>query len=252
MATNETRNDRLSALSDLKDYKIAKDNPDVIGWRVVGADGESLGVVKDLIVDMNAMKARYLSVVADRSFFNTDRDQYMLVPIGAAALDKKGKNVFVSSIDSRSIGHYPIYQGGPVPEDYEYAVRDNFRKTQHETLADSREDDNENYKREFDDALNREPDHRREISNDFYNDEAYNEDRFYTSEHEVRDQRYAMRDEDKANYDTYSTDDLHREENQPKTVEDSIATIERLESLRKRGSITEEEFTILKRRALDI
>lgn len=243
---NEERNDRLAALGNLRDYKVAKDNPDVIGWRVVGADGESLGVVKDLIVDIHAMKARYLSVVADRSFFNTEKDQYILVPIGAAALDKKGKNIFVSSIDSRSIGHYPVYPGGPIPEDYEYAIRDHFHRSQRETIADS----DDNYKRDFDSALHNEDAERRHISNDFYNDDAYNEERFYTSDREV--QRRTVRDHTKPDYSAYTHDDLRSEDRKPKTVEDSISTIERLEDLRDRGSITEEEFILLKKRALDL
>lgn len=243
---NEERNDRLAALGNLRDYKVAKDNPDVIGWRVVGADGESLGVVKDLIVDIHAMKARYLSVVADRSFFNTEKDQYILVPIGAAALDKKGKNIFVSSIDSRSIGHYPVYPGGPIPEDYEYAIRDHFHRSQRETIADS----DDNYKRDFDSALHNDDAERRHISNDFYNDDAYNEERFYTSDREV--QRRTVRDHTKPDYSAYTPDDLRSEDRKPKTVEDSISTIERLEDLRDRGSITEEEFILLKKRALDL
>ncbi|GAB3203385.1 hypothetical protein ABID22_000861 [Pontibacter aydingkolensis] len=245
MATDETRNDRLAELSNLKDYKIAKDNPDVIGWRVVGADGESLGIVKDLIVDLQAMKARYLSVVADRSFFNTDRDQYLLVPIGAAALDKKGKNVFVSSIDSQSISRYPVYRGGPIPEDYEYAIRDNFRRAQHESLADSKD-----FKAEFDESLRQPDTGHRSISPDFYNDEAYNEERFYTNDREV--QHRTARDHTKSDYSAYTADDFRSEDKKPKTVEDSISTIERLEDMRDRGSITEEEFILLKKRALDL
>lgn len=246
MANEEVRNDRLAALSNLKDYKIAKDNPDVIGWRVVGADGESLGIVKDLIVDIHAMKARYLSVVADRSFFNTERDQHMLVPIGAAALDKKGKNVFVSTIDSRSIGHYPVYPGGPIPDDYEYAIRDHFHRSQRDTVADT----DDNYKGDFDDALSNQHNEKRHISNDFYNDDAYNEERFYTSDREIKHR--TVRDHTNQDYSAYTPDDLRSEDRKPKNVQDSIATIERLEDLRDRGSITEEEFILLKKRALDL
>lgn len=246
MKNDELRNERLMPLSDLKDYKVAKDNPDVLGWRVVGADGESLGMVKDLVVDLKAMKARYLSVVADRSFFNTDRDQYVLVPIGAAALDKKGRKVFVSSIDSNSIGRYPVYQGGPVPEDYEYAVRDRFQRSNRDLATDSSTD----YKTEFNEALHREPTTGpAPISDDFYNTEAFNEDRFYTSDQEVhRDRTYPTRDFDTVD----STADLHNDNRNPKSLEDSIATIERLENLRERGAITSEEFIQLKKRALDL
>jgi photosynthetic reaction center H subunit len=109
---NDLSNERLVPLSELKDYQVAKDNTNVIGWRVVGADGEKIGDVKDLIVDMSAMKVRYLSVLGDHRFFDRDRDTYILIPIGVAALDRKGKNIFMSSVDSSSISRYPAYPGG--------------------------------------------------------------------------------------------------------------------------------------------
>ncbi|WP_299824873.1 PRC-barrel domain-containing protein [uncultured Pontibacter sp.] len=245
MSNEELRNERLTPLSSLKDYKVAKGNPDVLGWRVVGANGDSLGVVKDLIVDMQAMKARYISVVADRKFFGTDNDQYMLVPIGAAAIDKSGKKVFLSSIDSRSIGRYPVYQGGPIPPDYEYAVRDTFQQSQRDIIPDTTKD----YSAEFAEAVDRDNTTQTNINDDFYNNDTFNEDRFYTSDQEV----YTERTYPTKVYDsTESTDDLYREDRTPTNVEDSIATIERLENLRERGSITDEEFILLKKRALNL
>ncbi|MER2996682.1 PRC-barrel domain-containing protein [Pontibacter populi] len=244
MKDNDFRNERLVELSAMKDYKIAKDNPDVLGWRVVGADGESLGIVRDLIVDPKVMKARYLSVVADRKFFNTDNDQHMLVPIGVAALDRSSKKVFLSSIDSNTIGEYPVYQGGPIPEDYEYAVRDTFHRSQRDILPGT----TERHSTEFEEALHHDKDTTRHISDDFYNDETFNEDRFYTSNQEVhRDRTYPA-------YSHTDTDlnDVRNEDIKPKSVEDSIATIERLEQLRERGSLTEEEFILLKKRALNL
>lgn len=238
--------ERLLPLSAMKDYKVAKDNLNVVGWRVVGADGEVLGVVQDLIVDPQVMKVRYLSVVAERSFFNTDTDPHMLVPIGVAALDKSGKKVFIASIDSRTIVNYPLYDGRAIPAEYEYAVRDTFLRSQREALPDT----SEQYREEFDEAVDQQTG-TRHISDDFYNNDTYNESKFYASDQEVYgDSTYTTRGET-------ATADLSEgayttEGGRPKTVEDSIATIERLESLRERGSITEEEFILLKKRALNL
>lgn len=245
MKNDEIRNERLAPLSELGEYKVAKDNPDVLGWRVIGADGESLGMVKDLVVDVKAMKARYLSVIADRRFFNTSKDPYLLIPIGAAALDKKGKKVFLSGIDSNSIGRYPVYPGGPISEDYEYAVRDTYLHAQQENLND--------YSNDFDEATRQHQSKPGYVPGDFYNDTRYSEERFYTSDADAhRDRNHTSRDADKDEDDNFSAADLHDEERRPKTVEDSIATIERLEQLRERGSITDEEFILLKKRALDL
>ena len=235
MKDNESRHERLVPLSELKDYEVAKDNTNVTGWRVVGADGEKLGDVKDLVVDMEAMKVRYLSVLGDQRYF--DRDTFLLIPIGAAALDRKGKNIFVASVDASSIARYPAYPGGPITPDYEYAVRDNFRRAHQDTFDDKAE-----YKSEFDDALQRDTTSTRRINPDFYNDESFNEDRFYTAQDSNPDRVSPVR---------RVSDHSENKDYRSKSVEDSITTIERLENLRERGSITEEEFILLKKRALD-
>lgn len=242
MENNDYGNERLVPLSDLKDYQVAKDNTNVIGWRVVGADGEKVGDVKDLIVDMDAMKVRYLSVLGERRFFDHDHDTYFLVPIGAAALDRKGKNVFLSSVDSHTVARYPVYAGGPITADYEYAVRDNFRQAHRDTIGEKDE-----YREEFDEALHRPDAGTRRVDANFYNDESFDADRFYTSDVNTydRDRSDSMRKST-----DYSSDNPARTP-ASKSVEDSITTIERLEELRSRGSITEEEFILLKKRALD-
>ncbi|MDO6391296.1 PRC-barrel domain-containing protein [Pontibacter sp. BT731] len=237
MKDNELRNERLVPLSELKDYEVAKNNTDVTGWRVVGADGEKLGDVKDLVVDMDAMKVRYLSVLGDHRFFDRDRDTYLLIPIGAAALDRKGKNIFVASVDANSIARYPAYPGGPISPDYEYAVRDNFRRAHRDAFDDKTE-----YKSEFEDALQHDTTTTRRINPDFYNDESFNEDRFYAVHDSSLDRNAPARQ---------VTDRSDSRDYRSKPVEDSITTIERLENLRERGSITEEEFILLKKRALD-
>lgn len=242
---NQDINDRLIPLSNLKDYKVASDSTDVLGWRVAGADGDVFGIVKDLIVDPQTLKVRYLYVVADRKFFNANSDAYLLIPIGAAALDKKGKRIFVSYVDSNSISRYPIYGGGPITEDYEYAVRDRFQQSHNETLTGT----TDNRRSEFEEAAIKQPSDNRRITDDFYNNDTYNENRFYNSS--WQEDRTETVVDDSRHYTTTETNTFD-EEGGSKTVEDSIATIERLEQLRKRGSITDEEYTVLKKRALDI
>ncbi|PIQ20574.1 MAG: hypothetical protein COW65_14230 [Cytophagales bacterium CG18_big_fil_WC_8_21_14_2_50_42_9] len=261
--------DRLVALGDLKDYKVAKDSPDVAGWRVIGANGESLGLVKDLIVDLQAMKTRYLSVVADRKYFNTNDDQYMLIPIGAAALDKKGRNVFVSHLDAKSIVDYPVYPGGPIREDYEYAVRDNFLQNKFVpgnpgTAATTDTSYTETSRSDVTEA----PVTSRSIASDFYDNNHYNENQFYTSNRDTdrnstilytsnqdagqSDQAKSSRPVTPVFTDNSKTSSSNTPDSTPKSVEESIATIERLEQLRERGSITDEEFRALKRKALNL
>jgi len=267
--------DRLVALGDLKDYKVAKDNPDVAGWRVIGANGETLGMVKDLIVDLQAMKTRYLSVKADRKFFNTNDDQYMLIPIGAAALDKKGRNVFVSHLDTNSITNYPVYPGGPIREDYEYAVRENFMRNNDQyvgsnsgaTAPDLNYTDVKSPSNlQEPPVIQESPVSRRQIANDFYDNNNYNENQFYTSnpdtsrnstviytssqDSNLNDQVVPSRNA--SEFTESASNNSGNLDSTSKSVEESIATIERLEQLRERGSITDEEFRVLKRKAINL
>lgn len=254
MRNDEIRNDgtdRLVPLSNTKNFKVAKDNPDVRGWRVVGADGESLGVVKDLIVDTQELKVRYLSLAADKRFFSDNYEPFLLVPIGAAALDKKGNNVFVTNLDSTSITRYPTYQGGPITEDYEYSVRE------------ANLDPNDRNRRTTDTNISQ-PDYAqtepqpvvtpRRISNDFYQDDNYNDARFYDSNRisDRNDTTQVSRHPDNDSFAQRSNANDYQTEGGTRNVEESISTIERLEQLRERGSITEEEFRTLKKRALDL
>jgi photosynthetic reaction center H subunit len=247
---------RLVPLHDLKDFKVAKEDPDARGWKVIGADGEKFGKVKDLIVDPQAMKARYLSVEVDRRLLNIDENRELLVPIGAATLDREDDKVFVPFIDRNSIGSYPAYQGGVITDDYEYAVREAITNPGQDPSASG------NYTR-----VGTSPDMAsRPISNDFYEHEHFNEEKFYNpdqrntragSDVERQQERKDAFDEDRSRNDTGAKHYTLGTWDQgtasgPKNVEESISTIERLEQMRERGTITEEEFNVLKKRALDI
>lgn len=251
MRSEETRMDgadRLVPLSSLKNFKVAKDNPDARGWKVVGSDGERLGIVKDLIVDPQEMKARYLSMEVDRRFFDDKDDHYLLVPIGAATLDREDNKVFVPIIDSQSIARYPIYGGGRVTDDYEYAVRERLMGRDNRDFSDNNE--TRTYTQPEPVILGR------PVSNDFYNNDNYNESKFYDAPRQDRfDNRPDYDRQDNRQWQPavgYNQDNsFNSDNNSRKDVTESISTIERLESLRERGSITEDEFRTLKRRALD-
>lgn len=271
--------ERLIPLHDLKDFKVAKEDPDARGWKVIGADGERFGKVKDLIVDPQQMKARYLDVEVDRRLFNEEYDRHLLVPIGAATLDKEDDKVFVPFIDRNSIASYPVYLGGMITEDYEYAVREailspNDRKQSGSDSSPGVSSSNASAQR----STSSQP-----ISNEFYEHDHFNESKFYRNrQDEEEDHSHFVRDQEQ-NRDIDPDRNLNRDrENEGsifddrdhfrdqraagsssqssgsatpesrKDVEESISTIERLEQLRERGSITEEEFTALKKRALDL
>ena len=52
----------LKPISELSDYKIESGDTDPRGWLVTTRDGQSVGRVEDLVVDITAMKVRHLIV----------------------------------------------------------------------------------------------------------------------------------------------------------------------------------------------
>jgi uncharacterized protein (TIGR02271 family) len=110
---------RMKEIED--DYKVAEDDPDVRGWDVVGANGEKLGEVEEMIVDTQAMKVRYLDVEVDDNLLDTD-DHHILIPIGSASIDRENKNVRVTHLNSRSVANYPAYSGEAISREYEHKV----------------------------------------------------------------------------------------------------------------------------------
>ncbi|MBC7561985.1 MAG: PRC-barrel domain-containing protein [Gemmatimonadaceae bacterium] len=83
---SESDNAGLRALSDVDDLGIVDGEPDIRGWKVQGINGEHVGKVDDLIIDMAEMKVRYMAVKLDKDTFSLDDSHSVLVPIGTARL----------------------------------------------------------------------------------------------------------------------------------------------------------------------
>jgi photosynthetic reaction center H subunit len=111
--------DQLMRLSDLDDFEVADESPDVRGWKVVGSDGQHLGEVDELIVDPVLMKVRYLEVEVRDHF----QGGHTLVPIGLATVDKADEIVFLHECDTKAIEGYPRYSGEAITRDYVVSLR---------------------------------------------------------------------------------------------------------------------------------
>ncbi|WP_192823798.1 PRC-barrel domain-containing protein [Rufibacter sp. LB8] len=201
---------RLTPLHDLKDFKVADRNLDVRNWEVIGADGQRLGKVDDLIVDRELMKVRYLDIDVDKDRFLPDTDaRHLLVPIGAAHLDDDNNQVFLANIDQNALTRFPFYRGGAVDSDLEYRVMHAFTKPNDAYMAP---------------AATAAP------TADFYQNDHFNEERFYQ-----KNQNSGM---------------MNAGGVSGGGVQDDIATIERLKQMLDQGTITQEEFAVLKRKAI--
>lgn len=112
----------LRRLHDLKDFEVADGNPDVRGWSVRGGDGRQFGQVHELIVDVEALKVRYLDIELSENLHINERDRHILLPVGVAALDEEGDNVFVPSLTSETVLEYPPHVEIQITRDYEQAM----------------------------------------------------------------------------------------------------------------------------------
>lgn len=160
--TTATLESRVVPLKELKDYTVAKGDPDVRGWNVYSNDGRKVGEVEDLLVDTEAMKVRYLEVDLDQDLLSAVREakdqamgrgdqDHVLIPIGSAQLDVKDDRVVVDLLHTL-VGGLPTYQRGALNRDYETSLRQRF---------------------------DRDYQHHPDRDRDFYNHDLYNDDRFY-------------------------------------------------------------------------
>lgn len=126
----------IAPLKQLKDYKVASDDPDVRGWDIVARDGRKIGDVHDLLVDTVAMRVRYLDVELDRELLAgapavpgmahtgmLGEHRHVLVPIGTARLDEDHDRVYVDTLDSHDVAVLPPYDHTAFSREYETGVR---------------------------------------------------------------------------------------------------------------------------------
>ncbi len=140
---------RVAPLSELSDFKVAENEPDIRGWKVRSSDGREIGKIKDLIGDTGAMKIRYLDVSLDKKALNLKDDRRVLIPIGAARLNDDDDVVVINrpSVDLASL---PEYEGKGFNREYEDRLRSSWGRSGTSSGAGSDYYDTENFNdREF-------------------------------------------------------------------------------------------------------
>ncbi|MBA2632924.1 MAG: PRC-barrel domain-containing protein [Chloroflexi bacterium] len=126
--SDETREQgRIAFLDDLDDFEVHEDDPDVRGWVVLSEDGEKIGEVEDLLIDVPARKVRYLDVDVEDELLGGenggDRDVRMLVPIGLATVDDEEDRIVVRGIRTTDLSGAPLHRRGALTRDDESAIR---------------------------------------------------------------------------------------------------------------------------------
>jgi uncharacterized protein (TIGR02271 family) len=99
----------LMPLSRMSDFKVADNDQDVRGWKVIARDGDTIGKVDDLLIDTNARRVRYLGVDLDRNLLSgRSHSGHVLIPIESVRLDRHDR-VLLDSVGSSEIFTLPTY-----------------------------------------------------------------------------------------------------------------------------------------------
>jgi hypothetical protein len=81
----------LSSARSIEDH-LPEGRPDIMGWPVVAGGDSRVGTVRDLFVDQDTRRLRYLEVDLD------DREDTVLVPVGHARVDQQGHRVVLPGL----------------------------------------------------------------------------------------------------------------------------------------------------------
>lgn len=172
---------RLQEL-DHSDYEIVKGEPDIRGWDVKYMTGQKLGVVEELIFDIQEKKVRYMIVDLEENELKL-LPRKILIPIGLAELDRKDDDVLIPNIAIEQLSRLPEYDRNHLNVDVERRISSTLgREIESTALAAAASDvKNENLK-----AAERKADKRPkvkkgidELDPDFYTHEHYNLDNLY-------------------------------------------------------------------------
>lgn len=155
--TNRDRdtNRHLYRLGELDDYKVAGNDPDVREWALLDRDHKKLGTINELIVDPEQEKVRYLDVVPTLGIRERE-DEHLLIPVGIARVNKDKHTVEVDMLDKEELATYPAYQGDEITRDYELTLVDRINGMGGGSYP-------------------------RTPATAFYDNDLFNEDRFYAS-----------------------------------------------------------------------
>ncbi len=114
---------KLFRLNDLSDYEIADNQPDIRGWKLIGSDGVRFGKVRDLLIEKEFEKVRYVDVELENEFRGEAHNSHILVPIGMVALREHENELFVDNLTRGTIRDWPAYGGDKIDRSYEDSIR---------------------------------------------------------------------------------------------------------------------------------
>ena len=116
---DETIARNLQKLTDLKNYKVRKEDPNILQWPVRVED-QIIGHVSDLVVNMDKLKAEYVEVSLNSDFQKMNKKPlYALFPLKIISIDGRNKEVWAPRLSILHIENYPSYEWLHLTPEYE-------------------------------------------------------------------------------------------------------------------------------------
>ncbi len=94
----------LRALSETGALALSRRGPDLSGWEVVDEDGETVGALRDFLVDPSAARVRY--AILDLA----SPERSTALPIGYLVIDEEARRARVPALTVEDIGLLPPYE----------------------------------------------------------------------------------------------------------------------------------------------
>lgn len=126
---------RLQELGE-SDFEIVEGQPDIRGWDVKNAAGETVGEVDELILDAQARKVRYMVVDLDDDALDLEDDRRVLIPIGLAELHEKDDDVLLPGVNIEQLRQLPEYDEDHLDAGVERAICSVLGRTDVNTTTD--------------------------------------------------------------------------------------------------------------------
>lgn len=111
-----TPSQNIATLGEQSDYRVCAEDTDPRGWIINDVNGVSVGVVTDLIIDLDALVARYIVCALSGTSQRT-----VLLPIGFARFADDGI-VHLDFISAAAISQLPTYTGLPLSAEHEAQI----------------------------------------------------------------------------------------------------------------------------------
>ncbi|MCP9200074.1 hypothetical protein MKO06_09155 [Gramella sp. GC03-9] len=137
---------RLYYMSELKDYRVNKEDFDIRGWILRDLDNRIVGEIDDFLVNLDLGKVVYVDVKVDQSiietnhdpyaaspnselreFINKDGENHIIIPVGLVNINRKEKYAYTRSINYQTFADTKRYQKGTtISRTYEEQVMESY------------------------------------------------------------------------------------------------------------------------------